>query len=222
MDGKSFKDPQEKFSGAWLLDAAGGVEGIKENVRIENLVRSRVQALLSNAGLPEAGVAKEVLYWMPQEFVEWYGALFLQAVKLDGRGRQSDGREENVKGGVTGALKKKKGETAEEYNRRAAGRPDGGKIAVKTTGKKYKVAWTIKDEEAARLKGDLDKALVRIAMLGKGVGELQKFVRRTQGVIGKIVEREGGKNHGSRPGVFCEDCGKAMSGDWRRCPFHDA
>jgi hypothetical protein len=156
----------------------------KTEARIEEEVRKRVLALLSGAGLPEVDVAREVHYWMPQEFMEWYRDLFLKALKLEGRGmiaatrRNSEGEEvsvgDNPKEGV-GKPKRERGESIEAFQERAAatiGVGHGG------GGKKYKLHYTIQDEEAFKLKKLVDRRLMEMT---QGIGLKARDTKRGRG-----------------------------------------
>lgn len=142
--------------------------------RVEEEVRKRVLALLSNAGLPEVDVAREVHYWMPQEFMEFYRDLFLRAVKLEGRGREGLSRVnsngdrvsvgDNRRVGV-GTVRRRKRESDEAYAERTRGNMGRG---ATDGGKKYKNHYTVKDEEAFKLKTLIDRRLMEMVQ-GQGI-----------------------------------------------------
>lgn len=148
-------------------------EEAKFEARVEEEVRRRTLALLRNANLPESDVAREVHYWMPQEFMEWYRDLFLTAFKLEGRGHEALTRT-NSRGEVVpvgdnrrlapGKPRQRKRETDEAFAERTRGLHNlssGG-------GKKYKEHYTIRDEETFRIKQLVDRRLMEFAR-GQGL-----------------------------------------------------
>lgn len=198
-------------------------------------------------------VALEVLFWLPEEFMREYQDLFMRALKLgDGDGGEKAGADEGriLEGKGKGVGKEtsrtKLGREVDEVDE--SGEKTGKKIRVSGSqrgaqggGKKYKVDWIVKDEQALAIKARVDRELV--GLIGKMAGrearnggtsgstDQTRGGRAVTGLGGgKLVEGEGG-TRGSTPGVAgrrlvagtgggkrCEGCGKIASSDWVMCP----
>lgn len=189
----------------------GDIERKGEELRylsaIENEVRRRLQDILGSAGLSSDGVAKEVLYWLPAEFLEWYKELFLKALQLNQE--QGKGRVNQKKADLGRVLVDEK-----EHKGRMIGAGAGGQKGGSVRGG----AWVIRDEEALEELGRVNKEL--LLMYIEGLQGRDKFVKR----IGVIVDRAmEGKRRGEGEGRIrrvCGDCNKLMATEWKRCPFH--
>lgn len=182
------------------------LKGLRDEARIENEVRTRLQVVLSAAGMSSDGVAKEVLYWLPAEFLRWYRDLYLRALALgDGsdRGRQSQRTSDLGKAIVD----------EKEYKGKRVGAGKGG-----GPGGRYRGEWIVKDEEALEELGRINKELLMI--LYEGIQGRTEFVKK----VGAIVDREmEGKRKGREGRIrrVCGDCNKLMATEWKRCPFHE-
>ena len=183
------------------------IEQIKAEARIENQVRRRLQDVLSSGGMGSDGVAKEVLYWLPAEFIDWYRDLFLQALVLpndstDRRSRRSD-RDSEL--GRTKVDEK-------EWKGKALAGGAGGRGKGRFNGE-----WIVKDEVALDKLRDVNQSLRDLVL-----GVMIHVDRHNWGVngckVGVIAERIMEKGRIRR---VCEDCGKLMKVEYRRCPFHE-
>lgn len=216
---------------------------LSEEERIENQVRIRVAEALSSAGMDEIGVAKEVLFWLPGDFVEYYRHLFLRGVKLgDGPDRSVD--EGQIKAKVNGGLK-----TRINGSRNEEGEYTPGSAGGAAAGKRYRNAWTVRDEAALAEKRRVDRGLRKLMERegrrtvietekeedGQGQGRGGDLSSRRAG--GSKVQGNGArenpraKSHGKLPeGMevramgrqarrIHRECGRVMSDDWARCPF---
>jgi len=157
----------------------------KFEARVEEEVRRRILSLLSSAGLPETEVAREVHYWMPQEFMEFYRDLFLKALQLEGRGHEGHTRTntrgervsvgDNHRVGV-GVPRQRKRETDEAYAERI--RPLIG--ATGSGGKRYKNHYIIRDAEAFKTKELVDRRLMEMVQ-GVGIRARDRRKSRSNG-----------------------------------------
>lgn len=195
------------------------VEDIKREARIENEVRRRLQDVLSAGGMASEGVAKEVLFWLPADFLDWYRDLFLKALEI--RGRQALGVGSEGQGGDRKADLGKAIIDEKEYKGKRVGAGKGG-----ASKRYYNGEWIIKDEDA----------LDNLKMVNLGLQHIRMgFTTVIATPFGKSEDRkEGGQTLVPRVGVIvekimekgrvrkvCDDCGKLMKGEFKRCPYHD-
>lgn len=187
---------------------------LSESERIENEVRTRLQAVLARAGMDEEGVAKEVLFWLPDDFLAYYRDLFLRCLVLaestPGNGKDDGRLIAKVPGRLRGTAKG---------------------LAAHGGGKRYRQVWSIRDEKAMEEKRRVDRGLRKLMereggrrsvmesdtkVAGRGETPGENGRDRSQGEQGGYVERvmSGGKARRIHRG-----CGRVMSDDWSRCPF---
>jgi hypothetical protein len=125
------------------------------NHSVEDRARSRLAQLAANAGLSEGTVATEVLLLLPDTFVKVYTDLYFRALKLDG------GTGGGIGQGDEGKVKAKiKSGTSRTRIAHAGG--------AKGTGKRYRNAWTVKDEGALKVKQGADRKLRGVARWIRG------------------------------------------------------
>jgi hypothetical protein len=108
---------------------------------IEREVQRRVSEILSSAGVSHGRVSHEVLFMLPPEFIRAYTRLFDRALL------------ESVKGGKgpdQGTPKK-----VDAKHRGKMPMTGGG-------GKRFRTHWVIRDEDAFKAKGSIDRKLRRL------------------------------------------------------------
>lgn len=177
----------------------------KEGDLVEAEVRRRLADALSSAGVNSGRISLEILYLLPEEFVREYVELYWQALG------------ENISGSGMGQGK----DEGQVLRTRSKGTPkqmrpgQGG-------GKKYKgLPLVIKDEQALEAKTRIDRKLRRV------VGSTIREVKSSMDQSGNSLRKRQVDEHGGA-GVIksaggarrCEDCGKLMAVEWKRCPFH--
>lgn len=201
--------------------------------RIEDQVRLRLQSRLVSAGVRRGDVALEVLFWLPDSFMQEYQDLFMRALRLGDEGtgagkdegrlltrQRADGKEvgEEGKNGIVLKQGEHKGASPQ---------------------KKYKTEWVVKDEQALEVKKRVDRRLEglisrvwRQVMEAEGERENaghdeqsswgnprgESHGSRGGDRLGKIVERK----MGDQVRRVCRDCGKLMKGEWAQCPYPHA
>lgn len=111
---------------------------------IEREVRRRVSDYMASGGVPHGRIAVEILYMLPPEFVRAYRKVWERALRPD------------VQGVVAGSGDEKAANSKGERTRQ--GFAQGAK-----RGKGYANHWVVKDEEALKLKGSIDRKLGRLA-----------------------------------------------------------
>jgi len=165
----------------------------KEDLKIQIL-----KELSASGGLAQNRIALEVLYLLPQVFIEQYTTLFFEALREDAKGTDLEARA----GEMTVKLKDRKGEQSRAKVRANTGRQNEGVVARGAQGegtKRYRNAWVIRNEKALKVKTEVDRKLrllsVEIATSLKPEGHIES-TRRCVG-----------------PG-----CGRYLKNEWRYCP----
>lgn len=182
-------------------DRAGQIE-VEATIRtqqLQKMVDARVAEALSAAGVDTRRVALQVLYYLPDSFVQLYEELFDRALRIAG---------EAPTGTEAGALGKAPSGTSGSKGNKTQLR--GGQ------GKKYKNIWVVKDDDALDLKHRVDKRLRALAReiqtelaFGRQAGEDVGLGR----VLGKYCPGNGCGGKGrlkSESWRFCPDCGKKL------------
>lgn len=142
--------------------AAAGVDALDDKVR------ARLAEIRAAAGVPHAQVSLDVLYFLPQGFLNAYADLFTRAVKSDGGGSATAVAQQEA-----GALGKARGRGA------------------RTNGKRYKKTFVVMDERALSLKQGVDKRLRNLGrdiMLGLAEGSLRQSDAATCGSCGMFMQ----------------------------------
>jgi hypothetical protein len=125
---------------------------------LDDKLRTRLAEIRASAGVPHAQVSLDVLYFLPEKFLNAYQTMFSRALKSDS-GEDQRARSQAEAGEV--------------------GKATGG-----TTGgapRRYKKAFVVLDERALDLKTQIDK---RLRMIGREVetvlagGEVERADRR--------------------------------------------
>lgn len=153
--------------------------------------------ILASAGVPSSRIALEVLFLLPDRFVDVYSEVFeaslIAPVKAPGEAA-----------GLAGELGRAPGSTSALR---------GTVSQVSGTGKKYKRIWVIKSEEALALKNRMDK---RLRAMGREMElELEEIRRHGSGEgAGEGSSRAGGMSSQAS----CGRCGKLVREDYRFCP----
>lgn len=167
--------------------------------QIRRAVDKRVAEVLSAAGVDTRRMALQVLYYLPDRFVEVYEELFDKALKR--AGEESPGAEGGADAGTLG--KAPSGTSGSKGNKTQL---RGGQ------GKKYKNIWVIKDDDALDLKNRVDK---RLRSLAREIQTEMTFGRTDHGGLGTGVSAILGKYC---EGKGCGGKGRLKSESWRFCP----
>lgn len=110
---------------------------------LDDKLRTRLAEIRASAGVPHAQVSLDVLYFLPEKFLNAYQTMFTRALKADS------------------------GEDARARSQHEAG--ELGKATGGSTGgapRRYKKAFVVLDEKALDLKSQIDK---RLRMMGREV-----------------------------------------------------
>lgn len=159
--------------------------------QIRKMVDKKVAEVLASAGVDTRRVALQVLYYLPDSFVELYEELFDRALRIAG---------EAPTGTEAGALGKAPSGTSGSKGNKTQLR--GGQ------GKKYKSTWVVKDDDALDLKHRVDK---RLRALARDMQSEMTFGRsQADDGVGVILGKY-------CPGQGCGK-GKLKSEVWRFCP----
>jgi len=159
----------------------------------DDQVRIRVASALASAGVGYNTISAEINYLLPKEFMDRYTELFEKALGMVGTG-QREGGGVGSQMQRTAALGKAETKTADKGKKVGAGAGAGGK--------RFKKIFVIQDENALRLKSQVDKKLRDLARLMRS--ELSE------------VEARGGR---VKSLTKCSLCGKIMADDWKCCPY---
>lgn len=162
--------------------------------------RSMAYELRESGGLPESRLGLEILYLLPDDFVQFYGALFHRALSVG---------DSSVMHGRSGGLDKAKGNT---------GTVTGSDTRLQSsgTGKKFKnTGMTIGSEAMLKLKRDIDNELLRLVTVGKA---LERQAGGVQGLERSEKSRAGDaktpQSHQCRNGT----CRSFLKESWKFCP----
>lgn len=205
-------------------------DGLRFEDQVEREVRKRLAETMSSAGVNQGRISMEVLYWLPENFARLYMQMVDKALKMDdGVGSSMGGQT-----GDEGQIKAKVG-TGPQRGKQAGGlftRESGAH--ARGTGKRYRVHWLVKDENAFALKGKIDRKLGELAHLiaqggGGKMGSEKKVDGRTPLSPGGDAVAERGETHGVDLGdrtlkvlgagrLQCKGCGKMASKGWVICP----
>jgi hypothetical protein len=163
----------------------------KDEMRIQIL-----KELSASGGLAQNRISLEVLYLLPQVFIEQYTTLFFEALREDAKGTDLEAR--------AGEMTQKTRTTRVKLSDRRK-HEDGsveGAVARGAQGegtKRYRNAWVIRNEKALKLKTEIDRRLralsVDIATGLKPEGRVETD-RRCRGA----------------------GCGRFVKNEWRYCP----
>lgn len=134
---------------------------------LDDKVRARLAEIRAAAGVPHSQISLEVLYFLPEGFLNHYITLFTTALKSDG-GEDARNRSQ-AEAGVVG---------------KATGNHFGGST------RRYKKAFVVLDERALDLKTAIDK---RLRMIGRDIrqglaGELAEAETMRCGRCGTFVQ----------------------------------
>lgn len=172
----------------------------------EKWIRERVRQLFAEmmaaGGVDSRRAALQVLYYLPDGFVESYEQLFDRALKIAG--------ESTPTGDSAGALGKAPSGTSGSKGNKTQLR--GGQ------GKKYKVIWTVLDDDLLDFKHRIDKRLrtmgreIQAELLGLGDGGVSDGSEDgKKRILGKYCPSRGcGRRLKNEQWRFCQDCGTEL------------
>lgn len=124
-------------AGRLKAEAAGVGDKTLAQIMAEKKARDMFTDMMAGAGVHADRMALEVMYWLPQDFLDLYQELYTRALRGTDGGTGDRGKAAQT----TGELGK------------AARKTAGGQ------GKKYKKYWTVADEQVLELKSRVDKRL---------------------------------------------------------------
>ena len=188
-------------------------------VQAEELMRLARTEVAAAAGAGYGRVSLEALYLLPTEFANAYQRLFLQALK-ESPGRTGEANplakraprllrrgEPNQKVVVRD---RDSGEVVGEGMAEVLDRdPDRGGGSARSSGRRHRDHWTIKDERAFRLKQTVDDQL----------RELADIISRAAGKPSRLNQADGSSDSGGNGATpTCSACRKFLKATWRFCP----
>ena len=167
------------------------------HILAERKAQSMYTDLMASGGVGYNQIAKEVLFFLPRDFLEVYEELWQQGLA---------GKDD----GGAGA----RGESQAETGRvgKASTRNVPGGMQISSGGakrKSYKKYWVIADEEALALKDKVDKRLRGLTREARQ--ELQEIRSRRAGAEGST-----GGTVQVKP--RCAGCGRILEAGWKFCP----
>ena len=197
----------------------------------ERKARTMFTDLMASAGLGNHRIAKEVIYFMPQDLLDVYEELWYMGTGgKDGGGTGARGAAQSEAGALGKAGTDNSGSYRTNSGARGTMYISGGGSSKR---KKYKKYWVIADEDALDIKDRADKRLRGLARdLRAELDELKMLrklgaARLAEAQKSKLVDGEGkagvgagagGDGPGTRIGWRCS-CGKLMRADWEHCPY---
>ena len=186
----------KKRAGIDARIASGSSEALPTLPKVESSYlagrRSMAYELLESGGLPDSRLGLEILFLLPDWFVEYYQEVYHRALKVD---------DQSVMHGRLGGLDKAKG---------AEGLVLGSEVGAqaKGSGKRWKNRpISVKSEKWLKIKEQLDHALVeavqdsRRAVRAHGQGLGQGLRRQCQGKLMRA-----GRWVGKESWDFCPSC----------------
>lgn len=157
--------------------------------------------MMASAGVDTRRAALQVLYYLPDGFVENYEQLFDRALKIAG--------ETTNTGDSTGDLGKAPSGTSGSKGNKTQLR--GGQ------GKKYKVIWTVLDDDLLDFKHRVDKRLralgreIHAELLGVGNGGVSEDGTGEKRILGKYCPGKGcSRRLKNEEWRFCQNCGSEL------------
>lgn len=173
---------------------ARGLEDGKTLVQLmaDRAARDKYTDFLAAAGVSADRMALEVLYWLPQDFLDLYQELYMRGLRGTDGGTGDRGRAATE----TGELAKAARKTTRDGSFAGSG---GG-------GKRYKKYWVVADERALELKTKIDKRLRSM----------------TRDIRDELSEMDFRDRRGERPRLRvgrsgCPECGLIVSPVWMYC-----
>lgn len=157
---------------------------------MEEPLRIRLAEIMSGAGLGYNQISLEILYLLPEEFVNRYIWLWEKALGPAGGG-DAKGQQ------LARDAELGKAQTKTQRKGEIVGTGAGGQ------GKKFKrIGMSVRDEKALELKTRIDRRLRSIAR------DIRDY--------GLSADGQGG---GRRLSAQCSICGRVMDDSWIHCPF---
>lgn len=194
MSGRHAGDKAKATKSTGIVSRSESVTGkTLVQMQAERIAQTRFTEMMSAAGVSVDRMALEVMYWLPQDFMDLYQELYMRGLR-------------NTDGGTA-----ERGQAATETG-------ELGKAPRKTAGgqgKKFKRYWTIADEQALALKEKIDKRLRSITRdIRDELTELDFYrVRGERPESAAELKKEGRRVLNS-----CAGCGIITSPTWNWCP----
>lgn len=185
-------------------ETTGKVVGLKvrpDEAWIRREVEKRFGEMMAAGGVDTRRAALQVLYYLPDGFVENYEQLFDRALKIAG--------ETTPAGDSAGALGKAPSGTSGSKGNKTQLR--GGQ------GKKYKVIWTVLDDDLLDFKHRVDKRLralgreIQTELMGLGNGGVSDGEGSEKRILGKYCPGKGcSRRLKNEEWRFCQNCGTEL------------
>ena len=182
--------------------------------------RSLAYELSESGGLNSGRLGLEILFLLPDDFVDFYTTLFHRALDEGVGNRGSAGGGKDGKGGEGDDLRIAKGRTGTVLG-------SDNRLQAQGSGKRYRnTGLTIKNERALKVKGLVDKGLRELMVSGtkslkRGISEESGLTPRSKGSIEDKPDNSGSSRTGGSvlPGT-CRNgnCRSFVKDSWKFCP----
>lgn len=160
--------------------------------------RSMAMELKESGGLSSARLGQEILFLLPDDFVQFYGSLFHRALRVN---------DSSVMHGRSGGVEKSKGSTGTVLG-------SDTRLQSSGTGKKYKnTTMAVASEKALRIKEGLDKGLAELTQRAKlALEDRESYAGLEQTLNGRVRPPGGGQCTG-------KSCRSFLKMGWKFCPM---
>lgn len=169
--------------------------------------RAMAYELLQSGGLAEAKLGTEILFLLPDSFVEFYGSLFHQALRVG---------DSSVMHGRSGGLEKAKGQTGMALG-------SDTQLQAQGSGKKYKnTPMAIGSERALKVKERIDQGLRELVLDAKRSMSRSRM-DNTSGGSGNFAGQKQCRGAYMIPAGLpgsgeAKKCRRFLKDDWDFCP----
>ena len=218
-------------SNSKLSVGGAGRSGVGANqasaVMLEDLYRRARTEIAAEAGAGYGRVSLEALYLLPAEFTNAYQRLFLAALK-ESPGQTGEANplakrsarllrrgepNQRIKLGPSPTTGKMMYGEAEVLDRD----PDRGGGKARSSGRRHRDHWIVKDESAFRLKERIDGELRDLAAAALS-GLTSRAAGNSSRLIQADVDRATTSNSSDPQTPSCPGCRKFLKASWKFCP----
>lgn len=187
------------------------VEGRKSlaHMQAERMAQSMYAGFLAGAGVGYNQIAKEVLFFLPRDFLDIYEEVWHAGVA----GKDDGGT------GARGAAQAETGRVGKAATRNVPGGMQISSGGAKRKG--YKKYWVIADEEALELKDRLDKRLRGLAREARAeLADIRSRRERAsrEGLAGEAEASGSANGSTAMDRSRCSECGRLIGAGWKFCP----
>ena len=165
--------------------------------------REVLRDIHASGGLPQGRVSLEVLYLLPDAFVDAYVKLFWEALAEVGGGGVEASERNLIAKGVSA-------------KKRGSGGKDGhGSLQSRGGGKKYKNTWLLRNEKALRAKAGIDNILIQLAQeMTRALEDEKRVTNRVKESLTKTQAKRcpgsGCGRFNAAKSNFCSNCGTKL------------